>query len=150
LTIDQNMAEAETYFRGVLAGMQAAREAGQDFYVEVNEPEASAPQASNPVTAQVFFLTDGACGSACLDFSDGMLALEGVRHVGGETTADSDYMELRQMDLPSGYARFALPIKVYRGRPRASGQTYVPAILYEESDQSTAAMEAWIGELIEN
>lgn len=149
LTIDQGMPEAEEYFREVLAGMQAAREAGQDLYVETNEPEERAPQAENPVTAQVYYLTDGSCGSACLDFSDGMLALEGVIHIGGETYADSDYMELRQMDLPSGYAGFALPIKVYRGRPRASGQTYVPSIPYEDSDQSTAAMEAWIGGLIE-
>jgi hypothetical protein len=150
LTVDQNMTEAETYFREVLAGMQAAREAGQDFYVEVNEAEVPAPEASNPVTAQVFFLTDGSCGSACLDFADRMLALEGVVHIGGETGADSDYMELRQIDLPSGHARIALPIKVYRGRPRASGQTYVPTLPYEDRDPSTAAMEAWINGLIDN
>lgn len=150
LLIEYEALDEEAYFREVLAGMLVARDAGQDMYVEIEELEQRAPQADNPVTAQVLYLTDGACGSACLDFSDGMLALEGVVHIGGETVADSDYMELRQMDLPSGYARFGLPIKVYRGRPRASGQAYVPSILYEGSDLSTAALETWIDTLIEH
>ncbi|WP_203290952.1 S41 family peptidase [Maricaulis parjimensis] len=144
LTIDQNMPDAETYFREVLAGMLAAREAGQDFYHEVRDAEDPAPEADNPVSADVFFLTNGSCGSACLDFADRMLNLEGVTHIGGETYADSAYMELRQLDLPSGHARLGLPIKVYRGRPRASGETYVPDIAYSGRDLSTEAIEAWV------
>ncbi|MAK65346.1 MAG: hypothetical protein CMF75_11505, partial [Maricaulis sp.] len=69
-------------------------------------------------------------------------------HVGGETYADSAYMELRQLDLPSGRARLGLPIKVYRGRPRASGETYSPDIAYTGRDLSTPAIEAWLEALV--
>lgn len=147
LTVDQNMTEAEVYFRQVLDGMLAAREAGEAFYVERAEPREAAAVAPNPVSARVYFLTDSACGSACLDFADRMYGLEGVTHVGGETFADSDYMELRQIDFPSGHGRMGLPIKVYRGRPRASGQSYVPAVPYAGTDWSTAALEAWIARI---
>ena len=65
-------------------------------------------------------------------------------HVGSETVADSDYMELRTLDLPSGLGRLGLPIKVYRGRPRASGQSYRPEIPYMDRDWTTDALEAWV------
>jgi len=144
LTVDQDMPEAEVYFREVLEGMLAADAAGADFYVERREETDPAPAAENPVDAQVYFLTDGACGSACLDFADRMYALGGVVHIGSETVADSDYMELRTIDFPSGLGSLGLPIKVYRGRPRASGQSYVPEIPYTGTDWSTAALEAWV------
>lgn len=143
-TVEQDLADAEIYFREVLAGMLAAQEAGENFYREVAEPELPAPVAIDRVEGQVYFLTDGACGSACLDFADRMYALGGVTHIGGETVADSDYMELRTVEFPSGHGSLGLPIKVYRGRPRASGQSYVPEMAYPGTDWSTAALEAWV------
>jgi hypothetical protein len=144
LTVEQGMSGAEEHFRDVYAGMLTARDAGAVYYERRSTPGDEAEPAANPVLAQVYFLTNGSCGSACLDFADRMLSLEGVIHIGGETTADSAYMELRQLDLPSGHARMGLPIKVYRGRPRASGETYVPDIAYSGTDLSTEAIEAWV------
>jgi hypothetical protein len=146
-TVEQNMTDAETYFREVYAGMLAASEAGEDLYRERREARDMAPAAENPVTARVYFLTDSACGSACLDFADRMYALEGVTHIGGETYADSAYMELRTLDLPSGYGSLGLPIKVYRGRPRASGETYVPERVYSGTDWTTPALQTWVAGL---
>lgn len=143
-TVEQNMTDAEAYFRDVLAGMLAADEAGEDYHRERREAREPSPEAANPVSAQVYFLTDSACGSACLDFADRMYALDGVTHIGSETYADSAYMELRTLELPSGYASLGLPIKVYRGRPRASGETYTPAIAYNGTDWSTQALQAWV------
>lgn len=144
LTVEQDMPEAEAYFREVLAGMLAAQAAGEPLYVERNAPEPPAPSAPNPVSARVYFLTDSACGSACLDFADRMYAIENVVHIGGETYADSAYMEFRPISLPSGRGSLSLPIKVYRERPRASGQSYTPAIDYPGTDWSTSALEAWV------
>jgi hypothetical protein len=149
--IDQATAEdrmrVAAHFEVVLSGMLAARDRGEGFFEQRWDPPEEPVEASNPVQARVFFLTDGACGSACLDFADKMLALDRVLHIGAETYADSAYMENRPVALPSGFARMGLPIKVYRGRARVSGQTYVPDILYAEADWSTEALQAWVTRL---
>lgn len=149
ILVEQNLPADEAEFRMVLAGMLEAREGGQGYYrhsyVSVVRPE----PVSNPVSARVLFLTDGRCGSACLDFADELLALEGVTQIGGETYADSNYMEQRILDLPSGRSRMALPIKAYRGRPRDSGQAYTPTIAYPGEDWTTLALQNWVNDLIE-
>lgn len=146
-TVQHEMTEAEVYFPEVLAGMGQAQTDGAPLYREDRPRADPADPAPNPVNARVYFLTDGSCGSACLDFADFMYSLDGVVHIGAETYADSDYMEFRRTELPSGLNRLGLPIKVYRGRARESGESYTPEIAYEAEDWSTAALQDWVATL---
>jgi hypothetical protein len=54
------------------------------------------------------------------------------------------YMEARVLPLPSGVANLTLPTKVYRNRPRANKQSYVPHHLWKGPIADTAALERWI------
>lgn len=81
------------------------------------------PPKMNP---KVVFLTDISCGSACLDFADIMLRLPGVIHAGQPTWADTLYMDIRTLELPSKLGYFSIPQKVYRNRPRGNNQPYEP------------------------
>jgi hypothetical protein len=47
-------------------------------------------------------------------------------------------MEVRSQPLASGLAEVIIPNKVYVKRPRANGQTYLPAIYLRELSWSTA------------
>jgi hypothetical protein len=94
---------------------------------------------------KVFFLTDGRCGSACLDFSDYMLGVPQTIHVGGETAADTTYMEGNIINpLPSQIGALFYPMKVWRGRARGNGQSYKPKHVWEKDLGDTAALEKWI------
>ncbi len=105
------------------------------------------PPPTNPVAGRVFLLTDGDCGSACLDFADMVRALPGAQHVGRTTSADSVYMELRSVPLSSGIARLAFATRVYRNRPRGNNQPYVPHHVWRGDIADTAALERWISSL---
>lgn len=137
----------EQIFRPVREGMIEASEAGEDFYRESNnfgEDQRPDGPVANPVSADVYFLTHGPCASACLDFADLILSFEGVTHIGYPTSSDTNYLEIRFADLPSGRARLVIPVKVYRGRPRANAEYYRPEIIYNGFDWSDAAMEEWV------
>jgi hypothetical protein len=110
------------------------------------KPSVAAAPAKPPVAGRVFLLTDGSCGSACLDFADMVLALPGTTHVGRTTFADSVYMESRYENLPSGIAELGLAVKVYRNRPRGNNQPYVPRPEHRFGGdiRDTAALERWI------
>ena len=96
------------------------------------------------VKAKVFFLTDGHCGSACLDFADALLKMEGVVHIGLPTSADTLYMDIRQEKLPSSIGNIAFAMKVYRRRLRESNQAYTPKKLWEADIWNTIQLENWI------
>ena len=91
----------------------------------------------------MFVLTDWGCGSACLDAVDLWTALGGI-HVGQETSADSLYMDVRQVALPSGFARAVIPMKVYRGRKRGSNVPARPVHAYTGDMRNTDQLERWI------
>lgn len=48
--------------------------------------------------------------------------------MGKTTSADSLYMELRSIPVPSGKGFLNIPTKVYRNRPRGHNVPYVPDI----------------------
>lgn len=104
-------------------------------------PAAAVPDRS----ARVVIVADASCGSACLDALDLWKRL-GALQVGGETSADSVYMDIRPQPLPSGLSRISVPMKVYRGRGRGSNEPYVPDRRYEGDMRDTQALEAWIRE----
>lgn len=141
------------YVLPVKEGMKEALAKGEPFYRQEgsddDEGEVESP-VSNPVQGKVYFLTHGYCASACLDFADLMLSLENVTHIGYPTSSDTNYLELRVVDLPSGRARMGVPIKVYRGRKRANSEFYNPEIRYDSLDWSDQAIEAWVTGVIDS
>lgn len=129
-------------------GMEAALARGDALWRQPQDdvkPSGPSPERPRQLAAgaKVVVLTDSACASACLDALDLWLPL-GAVHAGGETSADTLYMEIGSQSLPSGLSHVGLPMKVYRGRPRGNNQPYVPARPYPANPDDDRALEAWI------
>lgn len=92
----------------------------------------------------VVVLTDTTCGSACLDAMSLLTEVPGVAHVGAVTGADTQYMESRTAQLPSGLATLVIPIKVYRGRVRPEGGYFTPAFQFEGLHWTDEALRTWV------
>ena len=106
---------------------------------------ASAPPAAAPLSqAKVALVTDYGCASSCLDFADKVLALPGAVHLGQTTAADTVYMEVRGLPLPSGLGRFVVSQKVYRGRARGHNEPYVPKAKFDGPISDTPRVQAWV------
>lgn len=116
--------------------------AGDDYVRQNFSAREISRSAASPVTAQVVVITDSVCASSCLDFMDMLMALPDVTHVGEETSSDTQYIDVRPLDLPSRTGRMSLPLKVYRGRLRPPGGTYVPAILTDAAALDAASLDA--------
>lgn len=110
--------------------------------------EGCGPEPANPVAVRTVLLTDGYCGSACLDFADMLLPMPGVVHAGRQTGADTVYMEVRQIELPSGLGSVSLAQKVYRDRRRGHNEPYEPTLRYEGDLSDTGAVERWLREAL--
>ncbi len=89
------------------------------------------PKGRAPFPARVYFLSNGSCGSSCLNFADTVLMVPGVTVLGSATSADGAYMEVRSEPLPSGETTLTFPQKVERGAGRAPGEAYEADIPYE-------------------
>lgn len=140
--------EAKEWADRVTAGMIAARSHNQPLWREINAEEKKTGEAGPALKAKpsVFVLTDWGCGSACLDAVDLWTAL-GAIHIGQETSADSLYMDIRQVALPSGFAQAVTPMKVYRGRRRGSNVPAKPVHAYTGDMRNTDQIERWIASL---
>jgi hypothetical protein len=126
--------------------MKAALARG-DAFVRQSEPAAPAARKADAMPlsrAQIVFVTDAECASACLDFADRVLSIPGVRHVGQTTAADTVFMELRAVGLPSGLGKVAFAQKVYRGRKRANNEAYVPSAHFAGQIGDTEAVRKWV------
>jgi hypothetical protein len=84
--------------------------------------------------------------SACLDAVDVWTRL-GARPIGRETGADTVYMEIRRVRMPSGLGTMFLPMKFYIGRQRGHNEPVRPVHRFDGDMNDTAALEAWIGSL---
>lgn len=128
-------------------GMKAARAAGQPYWRDADDEAQDAPPPPAPapqlMAGRVHVLTDSGCGSACLDAVD-LWKAAGAIQVGRETSADTVYMEIREAALPSGLARIAVPMKVYRGRARGNNEPQRPAHLFDGDMTDEAALRAFI------
>ncbi|UTY56759.1 S41 family peptidase [Massilia sp. erpn] len=132
---------------GMAQRMQAALEQGQPFLRQGDEDEivnTSGGQAAPLSKARAALVTKSGCASACLDFADVVLALPGAVHLGETTGADTVYMEVRPLVLPSGLARLVLAQKVYRERLRAHNQAYVPGRPFDGPIQDDAQLKPWV------
>ena len=128
--------------------MDKALDNGTDFVKQPSDNKAVSTQLESGVkplsNANVLFLTDSSCGSACLDFADIILKLPNVHHIGQETGADTVYMDIRYVELPSGLGGFSLAQKVYRGRTRKHNESYKPEYVYNQNINDTDALKNWI------
>ncbi|MGN7160485.1 S41 family peptidase [Sphingomonas sp. SAFR-052] len=141
--------EAKAWVDRIAQGMAGSIAKGEPLWRENDEPAAQSSAAAKPVSkpaARVFVLTDWGCGSACLDAVDLWTAM-GATHVGQETSADSLYMDVRTIPLPSGFAGAVVPMKAYRGRPRGSNVPAKPRYPYQGDMRDTGALEKWIAAL---
>jgi hypothetical protein len=113
-------------------------------------PETESAIKPSLTGARVVLLTDESCGSACLDFADMLLPL-GAIHAGLPTFADTVYMDIRYLALPSKLGQFSLPQKVYRNRPRGNNQPYQPdmAWWYHGDMQHNDQLEAWLNQQLD-
>lgn len=142
--------EAKAWVERIVTGLTSAIAKRQPLWREPDTaPPARTSSADSPgktLSARVYVLTDWACASACLDAVDLWTAL-GAEQVGQETSADSLYMDVRSIPLPSGLADAVVPMKVYRGRKRGSNVPATPRHPYRGDMRDTAALERWIAAL---
>lgn len=142
-------------FAALVEGMEAALEASEPMYdhdIDLDGDEGEDEKSFDDVTplydGRLFLLTDSECASACLDFMDGALELPNVVHVGQPTSADTAYMEIRGLSLPSKNGRLNFATKVYRNRSRGHNEYYTPEHLWGGDIWDTPAVEAWIVALV--
>jgi len=138
--------QAYAWIHNLHQNMVAAQKNGLTYFVMTQESKPPCVQGSkNPVKAKIILIIDGACASACLDFIDCLKAMDHPLCLVGQTTqADSVYMELRTVALPSGTAQLQFPIKMYRNRMRGNKQPYVPDITYMHDLRDTQTLKDWI------
>lgn len=131
----------------VVDGLSRARAEGRPLWRQgggqVRPPRPDGPPL---VRGRTYVVTDYLCASACLDAVD-MFRAMGARVVGQETSADTLYMQVRDVPLPSGRVTARIPIKVYRGRARGDNQTVVPDHPWSGDLSDTAGLESLIGRL---
>ncbi len=126
--------------------VQAALAAGREFSAPLHCP--APPSKPDPAKAppslmkgQLILLTDNACFSSCLNVTEDWLKL-GVLHVGQTTDADTQYSEVREQYLPSGYSLFST-LQAVSGDQKPDGP-FDPTLVYNGNIADTAALEAWI------
>jgi hypothetical protein len=124
--------------------IEAAVAAGEPYYRSEYAVEPFETPATSPFTGKVYFLTDHACASACLDFADILLRMPGVIHVGLPTSADAVYIDNYGFPLPSGKAQLGTSLKVYRHRVRDNNQWYSPRHVWPGGRMDDAAVARWV------
>jgi hypothetical protein len=138
--------EAAAEFAGLAARMRSALKAGQPLVRQSAEPP-SAPAAVAPAAlskARAILVTDSSCASSCLNGADVVLSLPDVRHFGHTTGADTVFMDVRRVDLPSGLGVLVLGQKVDREGLRGNNQPWVPSLQYDGQIGDTEKVQAWV------
>lgn len=136
--------------RELIAALEAAIAAGQPFDEPVPHcPPRTGPQAASPAVplyvGTVILLTDRACFSSCL-LTTRLFRSLGAVHAGEETNAATRYMEVREIDLPSGLSTFSTLQAVLIGGDSDIGP-FAPAHVYNGDPGDQGALDAWIARL---
>lgn len=126
--------------------MEKALSDGETLYRQTFTQRKPSQNVISPVSGKVVVLIDSACGSSCLDFLDLVTSFENVLLVGEETGADTNYIDVRGLFLPGYRFRVSIPLKVYRGRIRPDGGSYLPNLTFpDDLDQEDEdAVIAWL------
>ena len=143
---------ARSWFNSTIAGLEAAVAKGEQSWVIKPSRADNASNVDNalpfhPPQGKVFLLTDSACMSACLDAVDLWTRL-GAIPVGRETGADTVYMEVRRITMPSKLGSMALPMKYYIGRARGSNVPVRPRYRFDGDIKDTPSVQAWVASLL--
>jgi hypothetical protein len=137
------------YRRQIADALDAARARGESLYHLPSPPRGPGlpADAASPFSGKVYFLTDMACASACLDFADIMTRLPGVTHIGLPTSADAVYIDNVSQMLPSGAAWFTWSVKVYYHRVRDNNEWYKPQIKWSGGAMTDEVVSRWVKSL---
>jgi len=152
MVVEQAGKDSDMYrmYSEFVQGMKVALENGDAFHTTRDSTQTQSTGGAPAFKGKLVFLTDALCVSACLDFADLIHVLPGVTHAGQPTSADTAYMEIRELDLPSGNGSIGFATKVYRGggpdRGREPGGFYAPDVLYVGDITDTQAVEQWLAE----
>jgi hypothetical protein len=139
------------WIKNTYAGMQQAYSMEECYYTEPSEVDSSIASQNHESMfgGNIVAIIDKNCGSACLNFIDGLKAMDTkVIFIGENTTADSVYMELRKVVLPSEQGTLGFPIKVYRNRPRGHNIPHVPDIQYHPLENTEELQKFVIDKLL--
>lgn len=126
--------------------MKKAFQQGESSYFEmVSEEIPFFPSTMNPVKETIFVIMDKNCYSASLMFIDELRGMQSHVILIGETTgADSMYMELRRVSLPSEMGEMGFPIRVYVGPFRGHNVPYKPDIQYGGNLSDTKELQSFV------
>lgn len=132
------------WIKNIYNGMANALLSKKNYYSEPLSITQSVQSfhTTNVFNGHIIAIIDKHCGSACLDFLDDLKALNpNVTFIGESTGADSVYMELREVSLPSGKGSLGFPIKVFRNRLRGHNEPHIPDIVYKGNLQDTIELQ---------
>ena len=134
----------DTYLgvKSLLEQLRTAQSQQQEWLADLSDLPNS-DEKGLAFKGQLGLVTDAYCASACLDFVDAVLRVPGVVHFGLPTSADTNYMDMTQLKLPSGLLMW-MPLKIHRNRSRGSNQPHIPQFLYEDDICDTKALQKWV------
>jgi hypothetical protein len=132
---------------GLARCMEQALVAKETLMREAAPPTRKPPNLTSPFAHTVYVITGPHCASACLDFLDLLDRLPGTTRAGLPTYADTNYLETAFAPLPSGLARLAYPMKVYRNRARGADVAYQPRIDWPGGTMTDESVVRWIDRL---
>ncbi|EHP39359.1 hypothetical protein OR16_32089 [Cupriavidus basilensis OR16] len=131
------------FMDALLSNMNAAAARHQTLVQQVSVPDDEPPEGGRPFSGKLVLVTDSYCASACLDFADSVLSIPGTVQAGSVTSADTRYMDISQVSLPSGVNMW-LPLKVWKNRKRRDNEPHVPKFTFEGDLNDTVAVQAWV------
>ena len=134
------------HLKGLLAakasGRPWVRQGGGDYRVTREEVTKRGGRLRR-FSGRLAVLTDSNCASACLDFVDQVKLVPGALHLGATTSADSVYIDVGQVDLPSGNS-LVIPLKVWRNRLRADNEPLIPDRVFPGDLNDDQAVHQWM------
>ncbi|MFC1842947.1 S41 family peptidase [Candidatus Dependentiae bacterium] len=127
-------------------GIEKAIANNKQFYILTPKKEIvpySVKSKLNPST-KVFCIVDEYCVSSSLIFIDELKMVTNPVLVGHPTNADTDFMDIRKLDLPSGYGSLFVPMAFLVGRKRKSNECYMPDIHIYDTMQNTQKLQTYM------
>lgn len=141
----QGRTEIAESWAQVSASMDKARLRGEPLWRQKDEaPPTVVVPVPTDFTAPVYVINWGSCASACLDANDVFSLFPNTKRIGAPTSADSTYMEVREVALPNGPGVAVIPNKTWVGRKRGWGEVYGADIEVTDADWSTKTFLARI------
>lgn len=139
----------------IVKSVNAAKATGQEFNGPIScgdrttasVQENMLPRIALPEAAPtVVLLTDNVCFSSCLNVVKIFREL-GAIHVGQATDAATNYMEVRENELPSGLSFFST-LQAYAPAVPSKFGPFIPVFQYDADIADTEALETWILDIL--